>query len=116
MQTQTSYLKPNSSYLTQKTMLHDPNHIYIFDTTLRDGEQVPGCQLTTPEKIEIAIELERLGVDAIWLSPFYKSPQADGGYDVADYRQVDPLFGSLEDFDAMLQEAHRRGLKHIGRR
>ena len=45
--------------------------------------------------------LERLGVDAIWLSPFYKSPQADGGYDVADYRQVDPLFGSLEDFDAM---------------
>ncbi|WP_406634338.1 glycoside hydrolase family 13 protein [Pseudarthrobacter quantipunctorum] len=57
--------------------------------------------------------LERLGVDAIWLSPFYKSPQADGGYDVADYRQVDPLFGSLEDFDAMLREAHRRGLKVI---
>ncbi|HEX7203451.1 MAG TPA: glycoside hydrolase family 13 protein, partial [Arthrobacter sp.] len=57
--------------------------------------------------------LERLGVDAIWLSPFYKSPQADGGYDVADYRQVDPLFGSLEDFDAMLLEAHRRGLKVI---
>lgn len=46
-------------------MLHDPNHLYIFDTTLRDGEQVPGCQLTTPEKIEIAIELEKLGVDII---------------------------------------------------
>ncbi len=46
-------------------MLHDPNHIYIFDTTLRDGEQVPGCQLTTPEKIEIARELENLGVDII---------------------------------------------------
>lgn len=46
-------------------MLHDPNHIYIFDTTLRDGEQVPGCQLTTPEKVEIAIELESLGVDII---------------------------------------------------
>src|SRR3546814_6475258 len=46
-------------------MLHDPNHIYIFDTTLRDGEQVPGCQLSTSEKIEIAIELERLGVDII---------------------------------------------------
>jgi alpha-glucosidase len=57
--------------------------------------------------------LERLGVDAIWLSPFYKSPQADGGYDVADYRQVDPLFGSLADFDAMLQDAHSRGLKVI---
>jgi alpha-glucosidase len=57
--------------------------------------------------------LEKLGVDALWLSPFYKSPQADGGYDVADYRQVDPLFGSLDDFDAMLQDAHSRGLKVI---
>src|SRR6195952_3778126 len=46
-------------------MLHDPNHVYIFDTTLRDGEQVPGCQLTTPEKVEIARELEALGVDVI---------------------------------------------------
>jgi len=46
-------------------MLHDPNHVYIFDTTLRDGEQVPGCQLTTPEKVEIAKELELLGVDII---------------------------------------------------
>ncbi|WP_426226909.1 glycoside hydrolase family 13 protein [Pseudarthrobacter sp. DSP2-3-2b1] len=57
--------------------------------------------------------LQSLGVDAIWLSPFYKSPQADGGYDVADYRQVDPLFGTLADFDALLQDAHRRGLKVI---
>ncbi len=46
-------------------MLHDPHHLYIFDTTLRDGEQVPGCQLTTPEKIEIAKDLEKLGVDII---------------------------------------------------
>src|ERR1700742_1209980 len=46
-------------------MLHDPNRVYIFDTTLRDGEQVPGCQLSTPEKIEIAHELENLGVDII---------------------------------------------------
>ncbi|MBD1392498.1 2-isopropylmalate synthase [Mucilaginibacter glaciei] len=46
-------------------MLHDPNRVYVFDTTLRDGEQVPGCQLTTPEKIEIARELEILGVDVI---------------------------------------------------
>lgn len=46
-------------------MLHDPNRIYIFDTTLRDGEQVPGCQLTTSEKIEIALRLEALGVDVI---------------------------------------------------
>jgi len=45
--------------------MHDPNRVYVFDTTLRDGEQVPGCQLTTPEKIEIARELEALGVDII---------------------------------------------------
>jgi len=43
-------------------MLHDPNRVYIFDTTLRDGEQVPGCQLATEEKIEIAKALEALGL------------------------------------------------------
>ncbi|WP_061291383.1 glycoside hydrolase family 13 protein [Azotobacter vinelandii] len=57
--------------------------------------------------------LKRLGVDALWLSPFYKSPQADAGYDVADYRVVDPLFGTLEDFDRLLHEAHGLGIKVI---
>ena len=52
-----------------------------------------------------------LGVDAIWLTPFYKSPMRDHGYDVADPRDVDPLFGSLADFDALLHDAHARGLK-----
>jgi len=54
-----------------------------------------------------------LGVDAIWLSPFFKSPMADMGYDVSDYCAVDPMFGTLEDFDAMVAEAHRLGLKII---
>ncbi|MDP9907399.1 glycoside hydrolase family 13 protein [Arthrobacter bambusae] len=57
--------------------------------------------------------LQELGVDAVWLSPFYKSPQADAGYDVADYRAVDPLFGTLDDFDAMLEKAHSLGIKVI---
>jgi alpha-glucosidase len=57
--------------------------------------------------------LKKLGVDAVWLSPFYKSPQADAGYDVADYRQVDPMFGSLDDFDEMLHKAHSLGVKII---
>ncbi|RLZ03251.1 alpha-amylase [Kocuria tytonicola] len=57
--------------------------------------------------------LQRLGVDAVWLSPFYLSPQHDAGYDVADYRTVDPRFGTLEDFDRMREEAQRLGLKVI---
>ncbi len=54
-----------------------------------------------------------LGVDGIWLSPFFTSPMKDFGYDVADYRDVDPLFGTLADFDGLLAEAHRLGLKVI---
>ncbi|MGB7431298.1 MAG: alpha-glucosidase family protein [Ahrensia sp.] len=52
-----------------------------------------------------------LGVDAIWISPFFKSPMLDFGYDVSDYRDVDPMFGTLADFDAMIAEAHRLNLK-----
>ncbi|MGO4561051.1 beta-galactosidase BglA [Rhizobiales bacterium 3FA27D7] len=52
-----------------------------------------------------------LGVDAVWLSPFFKSPMADMGYDVSDYLDVDPIFGTLADFDALVAEAHRLGLK-----
>ncbi len=52
-----------------------------------------------------------LGVDAIWISPFFTSPMKDFGYDVANYRDVDPIFGSLADFDDLIAEAHRLGLK-----
>ena len=54
-----------------------------------------------------------LGVEAIWLSPFYRSPMADFGYDVSDYTDVDPLFGTLADFDTMLAEAHARGVRVV---
>src|SRR3954454_5214273 len=54
-----------------------------------------------------------LGIDAIWLSPFYRSPMADFGYDVSDYRDVNPDYGTLEDFDELLREAHRRGIRVI---
>ncbi|MCZ0988013.1 glycoside hydrolase family 13 protein [Streptomyces diastatochromogenes] len=57
--------------------------------------------------------LATLGVDALWLSPFYPSELADGGYDVADHRDVDPRLGTLDDFDAMAAEAHRLGLKVV---
>lgn len=57
--------------------------------------------------------LAELGVDAVWFSPFFKSPQKDAGYDVSDYKDIDPLFGSLADFDVMVAEAKRLGLKVI---
>ncbi|MFJ4190313.1 glycoside hydrolase family 13 protein [Kitasatospora sp. NPDC089509] len=57
--------------------------------------------------------LRDLGVDAVWLSPFYASPQADAGYDVADYRAVDPMFGTLLDADALIRDAHQLGLRII---
>lgn len=57
--------------------------------------------------------LQELGVDAIWLSPFMTSPQKDAGYDVADYCDVDPLFGTLADFDTLLARAHEVGIRVI---
>lgn len=57
--------------------------------------------------------LSSLGVDAVWLSPFYPSPQRDGGYDVSDYCNVDPLFGNLADFDALIDRANHLGLRVI---
>ncbi|MDZ8276390.1 alpha-amylase family glycosyl hydrolase, partial [Microbacterium aquimaris] len=58
-------------------------------------------------------DLASLGVDALWLSPFQVSPQKDAGYDVADYCDVDPIFGTLADFDEMLAGAHARGIRII---
>jgi alpha-glucosidase len=57
--------------------------------------------------------LAGLGVDAIWITPFYPSPQADHGYDVADYRDIDPTFGTLADFDEMLETAHEHGIRVV---
>jgi alpha-glucosidase len=56
---------------------------------------------------------DTLGVDAIWISPIYPSPMHDFGYDVADYTDIHPLFGSMTDFDRLLEETHRRGMKLI---
>ena len=57
--------------------------------------------------------LSDLGVDAIWMSPWYPSPMADAGYDVADYRDIDPVFGTLADAEALITEAHAAGIRMI---
>jgi alpha-glucosidase len=57
--------------------------------------------------------LEQLGIDAIWVTPFYPSPNVDFGYDVSDYENVDPLYGTLADFDRLLSEAHRRHIRVV---
>src|SRR6266516_6861795 len=60
--------------------------------------------------------LRSLDIDAIWLTPFYPSPLVDGGYDVADYRNVEPRFGTLEDFDTLVAEPSTRSPDHRGHR
>src|SRR3954470_13528098 len=57
--------------------------------------------------------LVELGAEAVWLSPFYRSPMADFGYDVSDYRDVDPIFGTLADFDRLVADAHARGIRVV---
>jgi oligo-1,6-glucosidase len=57
--------------------------------------------------------LVALGVDVLWLSPVYRSPMADNGYDISDYRAIDPLFGTLEEFDRLLADVHDRGLRLV---
>ncbi|RRS07797.1 alpha-glucosidase [Pseudoalteromonas sp. J010] len=57
--------------------------------------------------------IKSLGVDAVWISPFFKSPMKDFGYDISDYRDVDPMFGAIEDFDELINQAHERDIKII---
>ncbi|WP_345508977.1 glycoside hydrolase family 13 protein [Terrabacter aeriphilus] len=83
----------------------------IYPRSFADGDgdgigDLPGIRSRLPY-------LAALGVDAIWLSPFYPSPLADGGYDITDHRDVDPRLGTLEDFDHVVADAHRLGIRIV---
>src|SRR5690349_7330941 len=106
---------------TQLTPVHDASTAHgwwrsaviyqIYPRSFRDlnGDGIGDLAGITAELSQLA----GLGVDAVWLSPFYRSPQRDAGYDVSDYCDVDPLFGTLADFDALIAEANRLNLRVI---
>ena len=101
--------QPTRSHWTTSPWWRDAifYEIYVRSFADADGDGIgdlPGVTSRLPY-------LAELGVDAIWLTPFYRSPQADHGYDVSDYRDVDPMFGDLGDFDTMLRRAHGLGIK-----
>ena len=83
----------------------------IYPRSFADGD---GDGIGDLRGVESRLEsLQALGIDAIWFSPFFKSPQKDAGYDVSDYKSIDPLFGSNEDFDKLLAKAKSLGIKII---
>ena len=82
-------------------------HVRAFFDSSNDGVGDFGG-LT--EKLEY---LQGLGVNALWLLPFYPSPLRDDGYDIADYENIHPSYGTIEDFDRFMTEAHRRGIRVI---
>ncbi|MDD7836762.1 glycoside hydrolase family 13 protein [Paenarthrobacter sp. AB444] len=117
---QDSAVEPPAAF-TQITPIHDASTAHgwwrsaviyqIYPRSFRDlsGDGIGDLAGITAELAQLA----GLGVDAVWLSPFYRSPQRDAGYDVSDYCDVDPLFGTLTDFDALIAEANRLNLRVI---
>jgi alpha-glucosidase len=86
-------------------------HIYLRSFADSDGDGLGDLPGLISHLDHLNGTPDSLGVDAIWISPFYPSPDKDFGYDVADYTDIDPRYGTLTDFDTLLYEAHRRGIR-----
>ncbi|WP_068402918.1 glycoside hydrolase family 13 protein [Kribbia dieselivorans] len=108
--------------MTMPTPLHSPTatdapwwrHAVIYQVYPRSWSDADGDGIGDLRGITDRLEyLADLGVDALWFSPFYRSPMADAGYDVADYRDIDPLFGTMDDYDALAAKAADLGLRII---
>ncbi len=86
-------------------------HIYLRSYSDSQGDGLGDLPGLISRLDHLRGKQDSLGIDAIWLSPFYPSPDKDFGYDVADYCDIDPRYGTLQDFDLLITEAHRRGIK-----
>src|SRR4051794_22250443 len=97
-------LRPENALWWQKGVIYQ-----IYPRSFKDsnGDGI-GDLAGVTERLDY---LADLGIDAIWLSPFFKSPMADFGYDVSDYTDVDPMFGDLADFDRLIKRAHDLNLQ-----
>jgi alpha-glucosidase len=102
----TNMINPNSLSWWQKGIIYQIYPRSFRDTTNDGVGDLPGI-------IEKLDYFEWLGVTAIWISPVYPSPMADFGYDISDYTDIHPLFGSMDDFDKLLDEAHQKNLQVI---
>lgn len=106
-----SSLRYNKS---MNTSWHDVNAIYqIYPRSFKDanGDGVGDIRGIIEKLDYLKSKEDSLGIDAIWFSPMFPSPQRDCGYDISDYRGVDPLFGTMDDFRELLDEAHKRDIK-----
>lgn len=86
-------------------------HIYLRSFVDSNGDGIGDIPGLISRLDHLKGRPESLGIDAIWLSPFYPSPDKDFGYDVADYCDIDPRYGTLADFDRLVDEAHKRGIR-----
>jgi len=104
-------IKNQESYLQQIDWWRGAVIYQVYPRSMKDSNgdgigDLPGII----EKLDYIADL---GVDAVWISPIFKSPMKDFGYDISDYREIDPMFGTLEDFDELLVKAHNLGLRII---